>query len=107
MGDLKRLGRYLTNRGMPNYFKETSISKSHKLHGVVEIHCLTLDFVGKMKASDSDQLQESFAKSISAIGELTNTDSRENNLGKRMFMITINTVGRQLSDPMIESKRGR
>ena len=59
---------------MSKYFKETTIAKSHKLHGVVERHCAALAFAGEMKVSGADQFQESFGDFLRTIGELPNTD---------------------------------
>ena len=72
--ELKSLWRYLTNREMPKYFKETRISKSHKLHGVVGRHCLALDFVDQMGESEADHFRDSFWEFVSTIDELLNTD---------------------------------
>ena len=81
-GGLRRLGRCLNNREMPNYFKETIIAQSRKLRGVVGRHCATLDFMKKMKESDDGQFQDSFGKFLRTIGEYLNTDSIEKQFGK-------------------------
>ena len=72
---LRNLGRYLTNRETHNYFKETSIAKSHKSRGVVERHCAALEFTGKMAESKDGQLRDSSREPLSTIGEYANTDS--------------------------------
>ena len=67
---------------MFNYFKETSIAKSHKLHGVIERHFQILDFAGGMKESEDGEFQESFWEFVRTIGVLSNTDPIEIQLGK-------------------------
>ena len=63
---LKAMGRLLTNREMYICFKDCSIAKSQKLTGVIERHCLSLEFSG---GSYGDGFQEKFANYISTIDE--------------------------------------
>ena len=87
--DRKISGRYLTNREVFSYFKETAIAKSRKLRAPIERHCAALDFADQMKESDAGQFRRIFAKFVRTIDELPNTDPPTNNLGKRMFTITL------------------
>ena len=50
--DLKALGRLLTSREMYIYFKDCIVAISRKLSGVIERHCLSLDFAEDLKQSD-------------------------------------------------------
>ena len=43
--DLKVMCRFLTSQEMYIYFKDCSLVKSHKLSGVIESHCVSLEFV--------------------------------------------------------------
>ena len=40
------------------YFKDRSILKSRKLSGVIEGHCLSLEFAGDMGESDGEVFRE-------------------------------------------------
>ena len=72
---LKNLGRLLTNREMSNYFREAIVVKSRKLFGVVERHCVALEFTTQMGESEDEQFQDNFGKCMGSIDEYLNTDS--------------------------------
>ena len=56
------------------YFKDCSLVKSHKLSGLIERHCLSLEFVGGLGESGGAVFQEKFAKYIMAIDEHLNSE---------------------------------
>ena len=55
---LKSSGGILTNREVYNYFKDRSLVKSHKSGGVIEKHCIPLEFMGDLEETDSEVFQE-------------------------------------------------
>ena len=57
------------------YFKDCSIVKSHKLSGVIERNCVSLEFAGDLEASDGDVAQDKFAKYIMAVDEHLDSES--------------------------------
>ena len=86
--DIKTLVRFLTCREMYIYFKDCSVVKSHKLSGVIERHCVSLDFLGDMEESDVGEFQGKVANYISrTVGEHSNSEPTKNNLGNRAFMM--------------------
>ena len=48
------MGRFLTNREMYFYCNDCSLVKSHKLGGVIEKRCLSLEFMGDLEEPDSE-----------------------------------------------------
>ena len=58
-GDLKTMGRHLTNREIYNYFKDCIIVRTNKLEEVVRDHCVSLEFVGDLKAPDGSIFMKS------------------------------------------------
>ena len=79
------MSRFLTNREMYIYFKDCRVAKSHKLSGVLDRQCISLEFVGDLGESDGEVPQEKFADYVRTFGEHVNSESVENNLGNRMF----------------------
>ena len=80
--ELKSLGMPRANREMFNYLREEIIVKSHKLSGVIERHCLPVEFITQLEESDTDQLQDYFGKFIRRIDEYLNTDAIGEQFGK-------------------------
>ena len=87
--DRKSLGRYLTNREMSNYLKETRIAKSHKSHCVIGRHWPTLDFAGQMKESEDEQFRESFWEFPRKLMKFRIPIPMGSYSGNRMFTITL------------------
>ena len=56
--DLKALCRFRTSREMYMYFKDCSLVKSHKLSGVIERLCPSLEFAGGPVESGGEVFQE-------------------------------------------------
>ena len=69
------------------YFKDCSVSKSHKLRDVIERHFLSLEFPDELKEPDAEKFQEKFLNYIGIIEEHSNSECIEKQLGKRMFTI--------------------
>ena len=58
--DLNAMGRFLRNREVYNYFKDCCLVKSHKLIGVVEKPCVSLEFTADRMEPDSGVVQGNF-----------------------------------------------
>ena len=80
--DLKTTGSLLASRETYIYFKDCSIVKSHKLSGVIERHCISLDFAGDLEESDGEAPQEKFANYLRTIGEHLDYGSIEKQFGQ-------------------------
>ena len=74
-GELKSSGRYLTNREMFDYFRDSNIVKTHKLRTVIENHFLAMEFIKQLAPCESGDFQDDFGKFLMAIGEYLNTDA--------------------------------
>ena len=46
------MGRHLANRKVYNHFKDCSTVKSHKLSGLVEKNCVSLEFTDNLLEPD-------------------------------------------------------
>ena len=66
-GDPKATGRHLTNRRFYNYFKDSSIVKSHKLGGVGEKHFVSLEFTGDVADPNNEAANEDFHKYLRSL----------------------------------------
>ena len=76
------MGRFLTNREMYIYFKDYRMATSRKLSGVIESHCVSLDFAGGPKESDGEVAQEKFAIYTRTIDGHLNSESVEKQFGQ-------------------------
>ena len=66
---VKSTDRLLEIWEMYIYFKDCRIAKSRKLSGILERHCVSLDFSGDLGKSDGGGFQEKFANYVRATGE--------------------------------------
>ena len=64
------------------YFKHRIVVKSRKLSGVIERHCVSLDFADDEEESDGGKFQEKFANYIRTIEEHLNSEPIEKQLGE-------------------------
>ena len=72
---LKSWGIVLTNREMLSYFRGANIVKTHKLHAVIEIHFLAMEFDKQLAAGDAEYSQDDFGKFLRTIGDYLDTDA--------------------------------
>ena len=80
--ELKRLGRYLANRGRFDYFREADIAKAHKLHAVIGRHCMAMEFIKHSEEGGSGDPQDDFGKFLRAIDEYLDPDAPGRRFGK-------------------------
>ena len=67
---------------MFNYFTEADIAKTHRIHTVMENHCLATEFIKQLEAGDAEDFQDDFGKCLRTIGEYLNTDAFGKQIGK-------------------------
>ena len=83
--ELKRPGRFLTNREMFNSAREPIVAKSQKLHGAIARNYIAVEFTKQLQESEADQCQDSCGKFLLQIDEYANTDSIGNQFGNADF----------------------
>ena len=64
------------------YFKDCSTAESHKLSGVIEIRCLSLEFSGDLEESDGEVPHGNLVKYIRTIDEHLNSESIDGKFGQ-------------------------
>ena len=67
---------------MFNYFREAIIVKSHELSGVIERHCVSMEFIIHSDESDADQFQDDYGKLIRRIDGCLDTDALGKQFGR-------------------------
>ena len=72
--ELKILGRYLTNREMFDYFRGADVVETHKLHTVIQNHCLAMEFTKQMEAGEAGDFQDAFGKFLRTIDDYLSTE---------------------------------
>ena len=77
MGDVKSMGRHLANREVYNYINYCSVVKSHKLVGVSEEDCLSLESTVGLVGADSEVAQEKSPRHLRREDEPLKSESIE------------------------------